>query len=206
MSIYLICYNNGMSENLSDLQESISFRGRIGEIVNTEQSDGRFFERYRRPPGTRLIIVSPENQILLTKEYRHEAGGVDLRLPGGKVCDTIESYHELLSSGRDITEAATEAAKKEALEETGLIVNNLELVTVAKVGATVEWDLYYFIVRDYETHTGGQQLEAGEDIEVTWVSPDEIVEAIMKGHMNEWRSVGVILGLVLPSIKVGEKL
>jgi len=194
-----------MTEHVSNPQESIAFSGRIGEIVNTEQADGRVFERYRRPPGTRLIIISPENRILVTKEYRHETGGIDLRLPGGKVCDTIESYHELLSSGRDMIEAATEAAKKEALEETGLIVKNLELVTVAKAGATVEWDLFYFIVRDYEAHVDGQQLETGEDIEVTWASPEAIIEAVLNGHMNEWRSVGVMLGLVLPNIRIDEK-
>ena len=194
-----------MTEHVSNTQESIVFSGKIGEIVNTEQADGRVFERYRRPPGTRLIIISPENQILVTKEFRNETGGVDLRLPGGKVCDTIEFYHELLSSGQDIIEAATEAAKKEALEETGLIVKNLELATVAKAGATVEWDLYYFIVRDYEAHVDGQQLETGEDIEVTWLSPYEIIEAVLNGHMNEWRSVGVMLGLVLPCIRIDEK-
>jgi ADP-ribose pyrophosphatase len=182
------------------MSESIVFKGKIGEIVHTTQKDGRVFERYRRPPGTRSVIVSSDNKILVTKEYRHETGSTDLRLPGGKVRDTLKEYYELLESGQNIVDAAREAATKEALEETGLSVFNPELITKANSGATVEWDLYYFLVTEYDEHPDGQQLEHGEDIEVTWVTFDELKQAVANGHMNEWRSVGVLLGLVLPKI------
>lgn len=190
-----------MSEEIIKPNETIAYSGRIGEVIETEQPNGRVFERYRRPPGARLIIVSPDNQILVTKEFRHESGRVDLRLPGGKVRDTIHSYYELLLSDEDMLNAAREAAKKEALEETGMIVDNLELATIANAGSTVEWDLYYFITSSYETHGGGQQLEHGEDIEVTWATIDEIKTAVREQRMDEWRSVGVLLGLVIPSLE-----
>lgn len=69
---------------MSQNEESVAYSGNIGEIIHTELSDGRVFERYRRAPGVRLVFVSPENKILITKEYRHENNGYDLRLPGGK--------------------------------------------------------------------------------------------------------------------------
>ena len=182
-------------------EEKVAFSGKIGEVIHATQSDGRVFERYRRPPGTRLVIISSEKKVLITREHRHETGGVDLRLPGGKVCDTLEQLHVLIASGRDIAEAAEEAAKKEALEETGLIVQSMRLLTKANAGATVEWDLYYFLVDQYEVSPDGQKLEIGEDIEVTYMAADEIREAIRKGQMQEWRSVGVLLGLVLPELE-----
>ena len=166
-----------------------------------EQSDGRIFEKFRRPPGTRLIIVSPDNKILITKEYRQETDSVDMRLPGGKVRDSLDEYNQLLSSGQNIIKAAAEAAKKEALEETGLILNKIDLLTVAGAGATVDWDLYYFICHDYSKNIVGQHLEQGEDIEITWASPEDIIKAVKNGNMREWRSVGVLLGLVLPEMK-----
>jgi len=169
-----------------------------------EQADGRIFEKFRRPPGTRLVIVSPENKILITKEYRQETDSVDMRLPGGKVRDSIDEYNQLLSCGRNIIEVAAEAAKKEALEETGLILNGVELLTIASAGATVEWDLYYFICHDYSEDMAGQHLEQGEDIEITWASPEDIIEAVKNGNMREWRSVGVLLGLVLPEMKTNK--
>ena len=191
-----------MPEKILATNESVVYSGKIGEVIESEQPSGRIFERYRRPPGTRIIIVSPENKILVTKEYRQESGRIDLRLPGGKVRDTVDAYHELLLSNQDMTEAAAEAAKKEALEETGLVIDDLELATIANAGSTVEWDLYYFITNTYEAHQDGQQLEHGEDIEVSWASIDEIKQAIYEQRMDEWRSVGVLLGLVIPSLEV----
>lgn len=38
--------------------EEVVLNGKIGEVVHTTQLDGRIFERYRRPPGTRLVIVT----------------------------------------------------------------------------------------------------------------------------------------------------
>ncbi len=181
-------------------QDIIAFSGKIGEVVHTKQGDGRVFERYRRPPGTRLIIVSPDKKILVTKEKRDETGSVDLRLPGGKVCDSLDAYHALLNSGKDIVVAATEAAIKEALEETGLIIKNPLLVTKANAGATVEWDLYYFRVDTYSESPKGQELEPGEDIQVTWMTGDELRQAIKNNAMQEWRTVGILLAKILPGI------
>jgi 8-oxo-dGTP pyrophosphatase MutT (NUDIX family) len=186
-------------QDQSDSQDIIAFSGKIGEVIHAKQADGRVFERYRRPPGTRLIIVSPDKKILVTKEHRSETGGIDLRLPGGKVCDSLEAYHELLNSGQDIVEAAKTAAIKEALEETGLVIENLRLITKANAGATVEWDLYYFRVDKYIESPNGQELEAGEDIEVAWMTAEELRQAIENNEMREWRSVGVLLAKVLPS-------
>ena len=190
-----------MSEKVLRENERVAHSGKIGEVIENRQPDGRIFERYRRSPGTRIIIVSPDGKILMTKEFRQETGRVDLRLPGGKVRDTIESYRELLLSREDIVAAATEAARREALEETGMIVDNLELVTIANAGTTVEWDLYYFVTNDYAVSSDGQQLGSGEAIEVTWVTIDEIKLAAKEGRMDEWRSVGVLLGLVIPAIQ-----
>lgn len=182
-------------------EDTIAFSGKIGEIVHTKQTDGRIFGRYRRPPGVRLVIVSPDKKILLTRERRVETGGFDLRLPGGKVRDTLQSYHELLDSGQDMAEATNEAAIKEALEETGLIIKNPHLITKATAGATVEWDLYYFLVKNYEENPSGQELDDGEEIVTTWMTLGEVKKAVMNGNMKEWRSVGVLLGNVLPRIE-----
>lgn len=186
--------------SLELMDEDVAFSGKIGEVVHSTQPDGRIFERYRRPPGTRLVIVSPDKKILVTKEHRGETGGIDLRLPGGKVCDSLKEYHDLLSSGKDMVAAAMEAAAKEALEETGLIVKDLKLIAKANAGATVEWDLYYFRVSEYRESPSGQELEPGEDIEVIWLSADELRAAIENSEMQEWRSAGVLLAKVLPKI------
>jgi len=192
--------NNAKRSDQPSKPETVVFTGQIGEVVHTEQPDGRVFEQFRRAPGVRLVIISPEGKILITKEHRHEISSTDLRLPGGKVCDTIEDYRALLNSGADVLAAAKQAAIKEALEETGLVVRDPKLIVKANAGATVDWDLYYFEVRDYDQSPDGQQLESGEAIEVDWMNPGEIRQAIAGDQMAEWRSVGVLLGRVLPEL------
>lgn len=187
-----------MSEQLP---EEVVFSGKLGEVVHTTQPDGRVFERYRRAPGTRLVIVTPAKKVIMTREHRQETGNVDLRLPGGKVCDSLEAYHQLLASGRNIADAATEAAAKEASEEVGVSVRNLKLLARAAAGATVEWDLYYFMTDEYDENAEGQRLEYGERIERVELGAQEIRHAINDGEMQEWRSVGVLLGIVLPQLE-----
>lgn len=182
------------------MSETTVFSGRLGEMAHITQPNGRIFEQYRRPPGVRLIIVSPEGKILITKEQRFESNSVDLRLPGGKVCDSLAEWQEARASKKDMLELARKTAIKESLEETGLHIENPEFIIKAIDGATVEWDLYYFLVKSYTTSETGQELEYGEDITITWMSPAEIKQAIAQGHMQEWRSVGVLLGLIFPKL------
>jgi 8-oxo-dGTP pyrophosphatase MutT (NUDIX family) len=183
------------------LHEEIAFSGKLGEVVHATQPDGRVFERYRRAPGTRLIIVTPDKKLIMTREHRQETGNIDLRLPGGKVCDSLGDYHALLASGQDLTAAASKAATKEASEEVGVTVRNLSLLAKATAGATVEWDLYYFMTNEYEENAEGQNLEQGEQIERVALSLQEIRQAISNGEMHEWRSVGVLLGAVFPQLE-----
>ena len=184
-----------MSNSESSAERSV-FSGKLGEVVQTVQPDGRVFERFRRPPGVRIVIVSGGN-VLLTEEYRRETGDVDLRLPGGKVFDDKDSFVEAQRIGL-LNEAVEEAVRREALEEVGILVTQSELLTVAQAGATVEWDLYYFLVRDFAKAPGGPRPEKDEDIIPRWLEPEEIITAIRNGQMSEWRSVGVLLGIVFP--------
>ena len=181
--------------------EIIAYQGILGEVVHTTQPDGRVFERYRRAPGIRLILCTPDGKFIMTRERRQETGSIDLRLPGGKVCDSLDEYHSVLSSKIGIEKAARTAAVKDTREETGLKLHNLRSITKVPAGATVEWDLYYFISDKFVYLRTGQQLEAGEEIEVVSLSPAEVRKAIANNEMQEWRTVGVLLGMVFPMLE-----
>lgn len=110
--------------------EQIVYQSKIVEVVQQKVKLGgekKIFEFARRSPGTRLIIVTPENKLLLSKEYRSELDGYDYRLPGGKVFDTLSEYNEFLVSGKDVIEKAKIAAAKEGLEETGIEIEDMNL-------------------------------------------------------------------------------
>ena len=174
--------------------EKITHQGNIIEVVQTEVEvkPGIFktFEKARRAPGTRLIIPTASG-IMLTKEFRPELNDYDYRLPGGKVFDSLEEYNNFLATKTDILEPATAKAKAEAQEEVGIVVNNLSHLHTSRLGATIEWDLYYFVVSDYELSE--QALELGEDIEVQEVSLDEAQAMCLDGRIDEERSALVLL-------------
>ena len=175
------------------MNEKITHKGKLIEVVQEEvQQNGKVktFEFARRSPGTRLIIYK-DNNFLLTKEFRREIKDYDYRLPGGKVYDTLDEYNNALKSDVDIIETAKKAAIKEAHEEVGIEVNDIYFIHKSICGATIVWDLFYFLVKDF-TKTN-QHLEEGEDIQVEIFSREEVKKMCLDGKIREERSALVLL-------------
>jgi 8-oxo-dGTP pyrophosphatase MutT (NUDIX family) len=173
--------------------EKITHQGKIIEVVQEtidENGKTKVFEFARRSPGTRLIIPSGD-KIFITKEFRREVKGYDYRLPGGKVYDTLEEYNKALESGVNIEAAAKRAAIKEAKEEVGIEVKDIALIHKSVCGATVVWDLFYFVVNDF-TQTQ-QNLEEGEEIQIELIGREELKKMCLDGLVGEERSALVLL-------------
>jgi 8-oxo-dGTP pyrophosphatase MutT (NUDIX family) len=176
---------------MSNPNQQIVFQGKIIEVVH-EEMDGRTIEYGRRSPGTRLIIVTPDKKLLMTREYRRELDAFDTRLAGGKVFDTLIEYNSFLNSENDIVPQAQNAAAKEAREEVGIDPKEMKHFHTSKCGATFTWDLFYFVVTNYEK-LDSQNLELGENIEVVEVSFEEAEKMCLDGSMQEERSALVLL-------------
>src|SRR5690349_1874405 len=100
--------------------EKREYEGKMFEIITWEGKPGKIFEKARRAPGTRILAemeVNGEKKVVLTKEIRREAQGIDYRLPGGKIFDSLSEYRSFLEKGQDIASVALEKAKAEAKEE-----------------------------------------------------------------------------------------
>lgn len=167
-----------------------------GNLVAVERHSVKGFERAVRPPGVRLILKNPEGKYLMTREYRHEQDRHDVRLPGGKVFDDLDSYLGVRANSEDLLAAAISAASLEAKQETGTEIANVNLVNKSVCGATVEWDLFYFTA-DIKSH-GDQELDGDEvlhGIEIGYYSAEEIMSMIKSGDISEDRSVAVLIRL-----------
>jgi len=190
-----ICYTPFIMPPIPSGPEKIVYQGKMIEVVQQLMKVGEkniMFEFARRAPGTRLIIPMKSGKILLTKESRREIKGYDIRLPGGKVFDTLEEYNSFLKTGADIVDAAHRAAIKEAREEVGVIVKNMELLRVSKCGTSVEWDLFYFLVT---SHTEGEREDSGEGEDITALptDPEEVKKMCLDGRIQEDRSAIMLL-------------
>lgn len=186
-------------------KERVVYQGNILEIIQQKFQVGEqeiTYELARRSPGTRLIILSPDNKLLITREYRKELGTWDYRLPGGKVFDTLSEYNQALQNKEDITAKAEQAAIKEAREEVGIDVERIRHFATSKCGASVSWDLFYFLVEQYQPIQDGQSLEHGEYIEVLTIDLDQAKQICLEGKMQEDRSVAVLLRFLYENGKI----
>lgn len=174
--------------------EKIVFQGKIVEIVQTVMEGGgkqKLFERARRSPGVRVIVINEaEQKILLTKEFRYELNDYSYRLPGGKVVDTLKEFHALLETD-GVEERAQQRAIEEVEEEAGLRLDSVKHIHTSKVGSTIEWDLLYYMATDFTAST--QTLELGESIEVSWHDYAAAKELCLDGSLAEERSALVLL-------------
>ena len=174
--------------------ENVIARGKIFELVQTEQQDGRVFETARRAPGVRVIIANPaEQKILLTKEFRQELNAWDYRLPGGKVYDTLDEYQTARDTNEDIMTAVLRKTIAEAGEEAGVLVDEAEFIKKSILGATVEWDLYVMQATKWHM-SNGQALEHGEQINADeWFTYEQATQMILDGKMQEERIALILL-------------
>lgn len=188
--------------------EKVLFKEGIFELVNEEKcysinGENKRIKRMfvRRPPGIRAIIVNDKNEILLSKEYRYELELFDYRLPGGKVFDKLDDYKKSIENNT-ILENTYKTVVKEVKEEVGILIRNPILYTISCDGASVVWDLYYFIINDYEIIDEGQELEENEIIDgFVWKTQDEIIKMCLDKQIHEERTVGVLLSYILKNKK-----
>jgi len=189
----------------------IVFRGKLGAMVQFPVLQDRghgyekmTFEKFSRPPGTRLIIIR-DNKILLNKERRLElvlgsnnsntSSHVDWRLPGGKVFDSFDEYEQYL--GKEIPwKKIIAGARKELQEEAHLDTNNLEIFDKSVCGSSIEWDLYYYVARDTQEFHLSDHNEGEEIEESTWFTFSEIETMCKRGDIQEGRSVAVLMKFI----------
>lgn len=77
------------------MPKTIIFSGNMFKIVQWEGRPWVIFEAAVRAPGVRLLIVGEQSGVSglwMTRELRRESSGWDLRLPGGKVFDSLAEF------------------------------------------------------------------------------------------------------------------
>lgn len=71
------------------------------------------------------------------------------------------------------------------------MTDDIELFAVSVNGATIVWDLYYFVVRNYTQTT--QSLEHGEDISFAFYDPATVEKMCLDGIIQEDRSAMMLM-------------
>ncbi len=123
--------------------------------------------------GAVAIVAMINGKIVLTKQYRPAAGEVVYEIPAGKL---------------EKDEVPLECAKRELLEETGLLARNIKKLTsfYSAIGFCTEIIHLYYVD---DVLNALQQLDEDEFIELYKFSVDELIEMIEKGEIIDSKTI-----------------
>lgn len=114
-----------------------------------------------------VVALTPEQQVVLIRQYRHGAREVLWEFPGG-VVEQDESPHA--------------GARRELLEETGYTAPDLIEVGKFYPNPALQTNrLHVYLARDVQK-TGIQKLDQAEDIEIHLVSLEQLLTMTRHGE------------------------
>ncbi|MEM7098970.1 MAG: NUDIX hydrolase [Pseudomonadota bacterium] len=139
-------------------------------------------------PWVTIIPITPRQELVLIRQYRHGSGQIEIEVPGG---NTEPDDTDMLA-----------AAARELLEETGYTSSKLtELGTVSPNTASHN-NLSHLILAEDARQTHSQALDESEHIEVFTLPLEQVPELLTKGKLKQAMHVSALylalthLGLV----------
>jgi GDP-mannose pyrophosphatase NudK len=146
-------------------------------------------EVYFRPDAVSVLLADPDKQVfLLTKQFR-----MPTYLNGNETGYLVEACAGMIDEG----EQPEEAARREALEETGFEVTNLRKVGAIYTSAGGITELLHLFIGNYssssEHEEGGGLEEEGEDIELVELGFENARQQLKDGTVNDAKTLLLLL-------------
>ena len=156
------------------------FSVRINRCRSPRTSQEHDFYVIDFPNWVQVIPITPDDHVVMIRQYRHGSDEIFLELPGGLID----------KDDRD----SNEAARRELLEETGYRAHDLILLakTYPQPAVLNQRGLTYLAPNVRKT--AEPTPDAAEDIEVCLVGLNGIPDMIRKGEINHGQTV-MALGL-----------
>jgi len=158
------------------------FRLRVDQACSPRTGREHPFFILESPDWVNVIPLTPENQVVLVRQYRHGTREVTLEIPGGLV---------------DRGDSPEEAARRELFEETGYKESDmLSLGHVHPNPAFLDNRCHTFLATGVKL-AGGQTQDEKEDIEVMLRPLDQIPRLIRDGEITHSLVVAAFYRLFL---------
>ena len=122
------------------------------------------------PDWVLILALTPQEEVVMVRQYRHGTEQVCLELPGG-----------LVDPGDD---SPALSARRELLEETGYQANEITLVGECCPQPAIMTNKCLFYLAQNVVRVQTQNLDAGEDIEILEIPLKEIPAKIREAEID----------------------
>ncbi len=163
---------------MTPLPKSVLATGKFLTLVKAGRWE--YVERVRVTGVAVIIAVTQERKLLLVEQYRTPVAARTIELPAGLVGDESEKH----------SESASEAARRELLEETGYQAGEIKLVARGPISAGLTSEIITVLRADRLVRVGPGGGIAHEDITVHEVPLSEVTD-----WLNRKAQAGVMIDL-----------
>lgn len=167
------------------------FKGKLFDVFQWDQRlfDGSvaIFEKLKRPDTAYVIPVSPDGKLILAEQVQPGATPA-IGLLGGRIEDG---------------ETPEDGARRELLEEAGMVPGELILWDSYQFLPKIDWAIYTFIARACQRVTP-PSLDAGENIHLVELSFDDFLHLVAEERFGDLEVALRVLRLASDSRKLAE--
>lgn len=158
------------------------YSGHIFDIIQQtiDTPDGLRVERdlIKHAPAVAMLALTPDNQVLINREYRVGINAESFALPAG-----------LMDPG----EVPTVAAKRELEEETGYVTDDIhEMCAIRSSEGMTDEVVHLMLVHIDPNKRTPKHFDQDEFVTSQLVPLDEVVAAVKSGKIASAQSVGAI--------------
>ena len=147
--------------------------------------DGRIIDPYyviELPSWANAVVVTPNNEIVLVKQYRYPVDSVTLELPGG-----------VINNGED----PTSAALRETIEETGYTSDSIKFICKVAPNPAINDNTAYFYLIENAVPSKRINPDLFEDIEVELFNRQDFIELLQQNKLVHGVQLGPIYEALL---------
>jgi 8-oxo-dGTP pyrophosphatase MutT (NUDIX family) len=146
-----------------------------------------------RPDIAVILPITPQEEIVFVRQYRHAVGEILLELPAG-------AFHPE-------EEDSAVAAARELEEETGYSAEQLIKLTTLYDNPPKDTNTIHLFLAENVHQTSQQRLDITEDIEVVLIPVSEVMQAIAQRKICVSGTIAAIfLGLEFLSLRAAQKV